>query len=237
MGLVELPHSWGCDTSTKLTVASAQRLSAAQFHGQEIRFVFRYVPLPGNNPEGDIDAAELEAIQDAGLVLLLVQHCRAGSWAASGAQGALDGAQAGRSAAAAGYATGAMVALDLESLATVGQPVIDHCEAWSSALADAGFRPLLYVGFDCGLTPQQLYDLHGFDRYWSDAGLRNVAKRQFCCKQYAQTVIAGISVDPDHAFPDLLGGCLVGMARDEPPTRPDLATETAPQSPGDARGR
>ena len=207
---------WGVDTSFKLSPQQARNLAAASVTvaGQDhpVTFVFRYIPLPGNDARGDIDAAEAQGILDAGLTLLLVQHCRAGRWIASQGQGALDGDTAARAATKAGYAPGACLGLDLEALANVGAPVAQHCEAWGASVIDAGFLPFLYVGFDAGLTPQQLYDMRNFTRYMSDAGPRSVVTRGFCCKQFAQTTLCGIPVDPDHAFPDVLGGVLVGTS-------------------------
>lgn len=224
---VEVPRSWGFDCATKLTAASATALAAADYMGQQLRFAWRYVPLPGNGAAHDIDAAEAEAICDAGLILLLVQHCRAGLWYASEEHGRLDGATAATYARVAGYPRGACIALDLESVANSGPPVIAHCNAWCAAVVAAGYKPVVYVGFSPGLNDVELYQLHFVDRYWSDFGFRHVAVRSFCCKQHAQMTIAGIQVDPDQAFPDLLGGVLVGMGRVEDATDPDLSSLAA----------
>jgi hypothetical protein len=213
---------WGCDTNTKLTAAGAAALARADYNGHPMRFVWRYVPLPGNSAAGDIDAVELDAIVGAGLLLLLVQHCRKGSWLASGDQGRGDGALAAAHAKGAGYVDGGCIALDLESVANGGLPVAAHCDAWCQAVIAGGYRPVVYVGFSCGLTPDQLYELPFVDRYWSDYGQRRVSTRGFCCRQYPQTTIAGISVDPDQALTDNLGGDLVAVGLDLGATQPDL---------------
>jgi hypothetical protein len=218
----DVPISWGADTSWKLSPDQAERLARSPLpNGQAIRFLWRYVGL-GPNGRGDIDRPELEGILAARLILLLVQHCRAGSWLASGSQGATDGEWAARNAGAVGYPKTGCLALDLESVANPGAAVQAHALQWCAQVAAAGFEPVIYVGFDCGLSAEDLYNLPNVRRYWSDAGPRQVTKRGFCCHQFPETTVAGMRVDPDHAFPDLLGGTLVGAAEEQEVTKPEL---------------
>ena len=227
VSLVTLGPCYGVDASQKLKAADAQRLAAATIQGQPVRFVWRYVFF-GLALPGDIDAPEAGYVQDAGLVLLLVQHPRNRGWMASAARGAEDGKWAGLNAHKAGYEPGAYIALDLEGLGNAGQVVADHAEAWAQEVLAAGFKAACYVGYDCGLSPAQLYALHGIDRYWSDAGNRHVDVRGVCCVQGLQTQLAGVTVDPDQHFPDKLGGVLRGMARipDAAPTTPEPVAST-----------
>ncbi len=218
---VDLPPCWGLDTNTKLSAASARALASATFRGQPVRFVWRYVFF-GDPLRGDIDADEARAICDAGLILLLVQHPRNPGWLASAERGKSDGEWAARNAWEAGYPADCCIALDLEGLGNSGQPVIEHAEAWAKEVIAAGYKPVVYVGYDCGLTPQQLYELPSFARYWSDFGQRSVMKRGFCCKQHPQQSLCGIEVDMDQAYPDDLGGVLTGMAEAKADTRPEL---------------
>ena len=104
--------------------------------------------------------------------------------------------------------------LDLEDVAqsTWGAPTMEHATEWCRQVAIGGFVPCVYVGFACGLSAEQLYEIPTCRRYWSDFGPRAVATRGFAMKQHQQTIIAGIQVDPDFAFEDQLGGTLVGMA-------------------------
>lgn len=209
-----LPNDvWGIDLSAKLDADVIRRVVAQPVLGHPISFVWRYVRLPDNNPAEDIDRAELEAWLDAGVAVLLVQHCRGGVWQAFGTRGSKDGAAAASHAALAGYPQGAHLALDLESVANAGDDVVSHCNEWSALVRAAGYEPCVYVGFDCGLTPDRLFHDLTAERYWSDFGAREVSVRSFCCKQFAQTTIAGVPVDPDHAYTDLLGGVLVGATR------------------------
>lgn len=219
MKAIALSECWGADTSAKLSAPEAKALAGATLSGSPVTFVERYVFFGRSRP-GDLDRDEAARILDAGLTLLVVQHVRNPGWLAGGALGAQDGQYAASNAAAAGYdpslrdehGRGPSIALDLEGCKDSGQYVIDHCEAWASAVRAAGYSPVLYVGYDCGLTPEQLYEMHGIDRYWSDAGPRSVATRGFCCRQQPQTTAAGILVDPDYAAPDALGGVLTGVS-------------------------
>lgn len=218
---VTLPTCWGADTSSKLTAAAARGLSRAVINDSPIRFVWRYVFF-GEAVKSDIDADEARAICDAGLILLLVQHCRNPGWIASPDLGRSDGQWAARNAWEAGYEAGCALALDLEGLGNSGSVVAEHVDAWAEEVAGAGYMPVLYVGFQCGLTPEQLWELPRFARYWSDGGPRSVANRGFCCVQHPSIQIAGVKIDPDYAAPDELGGALVGMAEAKADTTPDL---------------
>ena len=209
--VVEVPDSVGGDTNAKVTTAMARALAGASWNGRPFSFLLRYVGLHGPTP-GDIDAAELDGILSAGLLLGLVQHVRLPGWPASAAAGQATGHAAVTCARAAGYVEGAHLAFDLEGCASVGQAVIDHVEAWCDVVSGEGYAPLLYVGYAAGLTPTQLYEsLPGVHAYWSDYGPRAVDRRGFCLRQHAQTTIAGVQVDPDEAFADSLGGRLLLM--------------------------
>jgi hypothetical protein len=212
-------ESYGVDTNAKLTAQSAQSLRGANYQGQTIEFVARYVSIGAAAP-GDITPQELETILGAGLALLLVQHVRLPGWVPSGAQGAMDGGHAAESATAAGYPQTAHIVLDLEGVApgTSADAVIGHANAWSAAVVAAGYQAMLYVGYNAILTPQQLYDLPDFNRYWSDFGERQVAVRGFCMKQLSGTTeLPGVpfGIDPDRIMADAKGD-LPTWAQGEP---------------------
>lgn len=209
---VELPDCWGFDTNTKLTATSAAALAASQYDGEMLEFCWRYVFF-GPARSGDLSTLETDAILGAGLRLLVVQHCRNPGWTASGQLGAADGAWAVRNARDAGYMPGCHIALDLEGLKNSGHPVEDHVVEWCNAAHAGGYPPVIYVGYDAGLNPDELWQIPNVDRYWSDFGQRAVTNRGFCCKQHAQTRVTGIDIDPDHAMPDALGGRLMAMTR------------------------
>lgn len=203
---------WGIDLSTKLAPDAIKRIAAQPVLGHPLQFVWRYVRLPDNSPAEDIDRAELEAWLEAGVMVLLVQHCRGSTWQAFGARGSKDGAAAAAHAALAGYPQGAHIALDLENVSNTGDDVATHCNEWTASVRAAGFEACVYVGYDCGLSPDDLFHRLTANRYWSDFGPRVVSTRGFACKQYRQVTLDGVSVDPDHAYADQLGDVLVGAS-------------------------
>lgn len=217
--LSTLPECWGCDTSQKLSPEMAQNLARAHLaNGNQIKFVVRYVSLE-TEPGGlgaysiDIDPTERDGILSAGLTLLLVQHVQFPGWYASAMTGCDHGNAAANHALWVDYPKGAHIALDLEGVSDSGEQVIEYVNAWCRAVIRNGFKPVVYVGYACGLTPEQLWELPLVDRYWSDFGKREVANRGFCMIQGVQENLAGIKIDPDKHQADLLGGVLVGMGK------------------------
>lgn len=214
-GGIDLPDCWGVDTSMAgvLTDEQLRRLVEGQLpNKQPIKFLWGYVPLPGNKSKWDMTAERARAACDAGLYVLLVQHCRKGLWTASEATGREDGQHAGECAAEIGYPTDCHVVLDDESVKNPGPDVFKHVVGWCDAVLVGG-RPCVYEGFDPGLTPQQEYEIPNVDRYWGAYGPWNVSVRDVCCRQSLQITLNGVGYDPDHAFPDKLGGVLRAMAR------------------------
>lgn len=219
--LVTLADQWGCDVSSKLNAQSATNLArAAMSNGNRATFVWRYVSLD-TEPDGsgrypvDIDPAERDAILDAGLTLLLVQHVNYPGWYASALNGASHGKAAANHAAWAGYPKGCHLACDLEGVASgdSAAQIADYVNGWCRQVIAAGYLPVLYVGYACGLNSKQLWELPLVSRYWSDFGQRSVDNRGFCMVQGREEVVASIKIDVDHAMPDKLGGCLVGMGK------------------------
>jgi len=171
----------------------------------------RYVPLPGNDPAKDIAAAELNAILDAGLSLLLAQHVRKGPWDPAEHSGAEDGQVAAQFARAAGYLPGCHLYLDLEDIGGTGAATKDFANAWADAVIQTGYEAGCYVGFSVPLTPEELFDLPKFNTYWSDPGPRQVAVRGFAMKQQASITIGGVEFDPDAMTPDNKGETPIWM--------------------------
>ena len=226
----EAPDGLCVDTASPITPELAQKIASTTLMGQRIRGVAQYVGIHDNGPN-DINHDRLVGILGAGLGLWLVQHPYFPGWEASAELGMQMGAAARRNACLAGYASGACLALDLEGCKSSGQAVIDYVNAWVEQVRDE-FEPLLYVGFECGLTPQQLYEsLPGVHKYWSDFGSRQVSTRGFCVVQHRQTSCCGVLVDPDTTQSDLLGARLLWMIDDAIPAPSDR--ETAPELPPD----
>lgn len=199
------PGPW-CDTNTVLTVRTLDALRAAGRLG-----VARYVPLPGNNPAGDISAEELGRVLGEGLQLLLVQHVRAGDththlWDPGVHSGEDDARAACAAAKAAGYPEGAHLYLDLEAVGGTKVATVGFCLEWQRIALAEGYRAGLYVGYSVPLSPVDLYELAGFDSYWSDAGRRQVATRGCAIVQGAEVTIGGVKFDLDTMSADGLGG-------------------------------
>jgi hypothetical protein len=191
------------DASTKLHDASGRALRSAGYIG-----CFRYVPLPSVPHGPDIDAPELMTLaQVAGLEVGLIQHTRYPGWQPSQHSGRGDGLVAAEYAAQAEYPDGAHVFLDLEGVDTLSSAaeVIDFCQEWARAVGEYRYKAGLYVGYQQPLSPQQLYDLHGIDSYWSDDGHRKVLTRGCAVQQGPKMTVAGVQIDSDVVASDLLG--------------------------------
>lgn len=198
------------DTAAKLTLAQAQLMSHSCFS-----CAIRYVSLTDPKP-GDIDPVELQNLLAAGLAVMLVQHVRFPNWAPGGGIGKLDGQRAAANAAAAGYEKAAHLWCDLEGVkaGASSHAVIDHVNAWCEEVRAGGYKPGLYVGYAAGINAADLYSKLTVDRYWSDAGPREIATRGFCVKQLSPSTTLreiNLTVDVNVIDVDALGGRPVWM--------------------------
>jgi Rv2525c-like, glycoside hydrolase-like domain len=219
----DAPDCLVVDTSQPVGAELAQRLYTTTLLGLRIQGVGQYVGLHTNGP-WDITQERLAAILETGLAVWLIQHCFEGKspanpgWTASAALGAELGVNARRNANLVGYAEGAHLVLDLEGCASSGAPVVDFVNAWADQVKDV-FSPLVYVGYDCGLSAEQLYEaLPDVHAYGSDAGPREVATRGFVWKQHPETTlhlgtVGDLRVDPGTLRADALGGRLRWMVK------------------------
>jgi hypothetical protein len=174
-------------------------------------FLWGYVPLPGNSSKWDMTGERMRAAADLGWIVLLVQHCRRGSWTASGDLGTVDGKWAATYAAAQGYPSDCHLAADDEAVANPGSAAIEHFTAWCAQWPTA----CLYEGFAPGMTPDEEYEIPTVQAYWGAYGPWNVSKRGVRCRQGLEVSHTGILVDPDHAAPDNFGGVLRGFGRQD----------------------
>lgn len=212
MNVIEIPDgARGFDVNTPLTAITAQAFVEAGF-----AFVARYVPRVAPHAN-DITPTEANLIVGAGLGLLLVQHVESeSSWLPSSDKGMAYGAVAASHAQHVGLPPGATVVCDLEGVAmdTEHEVVIDYLKHWYAPVNAAGYLPALYVGWRCGLTPDELYRRTPFARYWGAYNLdvdQRPAVRGVCLQQHAAKPGdvpngVGLEIDCDTAMPDALGG-------------------------------
>jgi hypothetical protein len=204
---------WGIDTAIAgiLTDAQFAQMLATPLGttGKCPEVLCGYVPLPGNSSRWDMTRERLYAAMDIGWKVWLVQHCREGAWTASADQGAADGEHAADYAASIDFDASCHLAMDQESLANSGTPVIASVQAWVTKWT----TPMVYEGFDPGLNPEQEYELAGVSAYWGAYGPWNVATRGVRVRQGRTLKHCGVDVDPDWIAPDALGGVLRAMGK------------------------
>ena len=200
------------DTNQKVSVNLASQVAAIGY-----KSVIRYLPLPGVDPKGDIDAAEIDAILNAGLAVLLVQHVRFAGWNPAKFSGKTDALEAIEFAQAAGYLQGAHIYLDLEGISGTSAATKQFAEDWSAAVVQTGFSAGCYVGFNVPLNAVQLYDLHNFHTYWAAPGPRSIATRGFAITQKTPAItIGGVNFDADTLQADKLGDTPFWMVNQAP---------------------
>ena len=162
--------SWGVDCITKFTASSAASLKAAG-----ASFAVRYL--------GSLSPEELHAILDAGLLCSVVTY--ANHFAADDAVAVLR---------ALGVPAGVTVWLDVEGVLTDPKARVN---TWADTISAAGFTPGLYVGANCGMTAEELYQLR-VTRYWRSMSLVPTPQCGFVMSQlYPTTTVAGVGVDID----------------------------------------
>jgi len=196
--------SLGFDADSVVTLAVAQ-----QFAAQGYTFCLRYLSLSHGQQHGDLSTSEASNILAAGLALMPVQHVARSPWFPTAALGQTNGANAASNAAAIGFPVGVNVWCDLEGVAAGTDPadVIGYCNAWFSAVSNAGYVPGLYVGANAILDGQQLYDLP-VEHYWKSESIvpaLPVRGYQMVQKMVHGTV-NGIGIDSNTINTDSKGG-------------------------------
>jgi hypothetical protein len=195
--------------------------AGADFYAAGFRFCLRYVGRT-HMASYDLTTAEAEDILGAGLALMPVQHVLDPGWAPTQSLGAEYGANAAQFAQQIGFPPGVNVWCDLESVAddAAASDVTAYCNAWYDGVAAAGYVPGLYVGYQPGLTGQQLYDTLEFQHYWAAYNVDGVSRPSPRGWQLIQSegsgTIAGISTeayDADTTQTDGKGGTALWLQR------------------------
>lgn len=216
-GAVDVPACWGVDLAMAGVLTDSQIKAILETplpNGALPVVIAGYAPLPGQRPSAwDMTAAQAARICDRGGLVVLVQHCRKGTWVASEATGRADGKCAGQYARdVVGYPADARLFLDDEAVSNPGPAAIAHVSGWHDEAA-AFCLPGEYEGFDPGLSPDDQYLRSGFDCFWGAYGPWNVSVRGVACRQGLTIQHAGFAVDPNQYMPDKLGGVVRAMGR------------------------
>jgi hypothetical protein len=184
--------SIGFDTDTKLNPDLAKR-----FRQSGYQFCLRYLSLEAENSY-DLDHDEAQAILDAGLALMPVQHVRYAGWSPNASLGIQTGNHAADNMLQIGFPSRVNAWLDLEGINpnATAEDVIDYCNSWYEAVAQPGYLPGLYVGANSILDSQQLYSDLKFQHYWHSLSIvPDVAVRGYQMIQSDGGTVYGISID------------------------------------------
>lgn len=198
----------GFDCNAVLSAQVARLMKDAKFD-----FACRYIPREEPH-HADLSPGELYALGSVGLAVMAVQHVESEvSWQPSIDKGHSYGAMAATAVMALGI-QGTSVWCDLEGVEPGTDPAIvaQYCRAWWTEVS-AIAKPGLYVGWNCGLSPEQLWQLP-FDQYWAAYNLNAdqlPASRGVCMRQHAvlpsdQVAGSGLVIDRDEIQADHLGG-------------------------------
>lgn len=201
------PGLKGFDADSVISLQTAQ-----QFVAEGYSFCARYLSRGLGQAQGDLSASEAANILNGGLALVAVQHVSAAGWVPSASVGGEYGSNAASNAASIGLPVGMNLWCDLEGIAggTNAADVIDYCQAWYSAVHNAGYVPGLYVGANCILSGEQLYSNLSFQHYWKSlSNVPTVANRGFQLVQHAGSTVNGIGIDIDFTQNDNMGGAVL----------------------------
>jgi Domain of unknown function (DUF1906) len=203
----------GFDADTVITADFARQLKQAGY-----AFCARYLSLDSSQDPGDLSNDEATGILDAGLALIAVQHVMESPWSPTSALGTTNGTNAAGNAGSIGLPKGMNLWCDLEGVAeeASAQDVIAYCESWFDAVNESGYVPGLYVGANCALDGDQLYDL-SFQHYWkSMSDVPEIPIRGYQLVQLAETTVQlrvdatppvqSIGIDTDTTQTDMQGG-------------------------------
>jgi hypothetical protein len=201
----------GFDSDTSVTPTVA-----ADFFTHEYRFCMRYLSLGSVQSDSDLTLSEALCILGAGLALAPIQHAHVPNWSPTAELGTEDGGNAASHASQLGFPQGMNVWCDLEGVAgaTAASQVIDYCNSWYGAVADAGYVPGLYVGAVAILDGQTLYESLKFSHYWKSlsGSVPEVAVRGYQMIQSNEHSAYGIDIDDDRTQDDSLGGAVLWLA-------------------------
>jgi len=193
----------GFDVDQQLSASDA-----AAFKSAGMDFCIRYIPRIPSLIAGNLTAMEMSDILGSGLALSVVQHAPMPNWMPSAELGKEYADYAVEYLEQIEFPKKVNVWLDLEMVSTAAtvEAIAGYCKAWYAAVAEGNFIPGLYVGWQTGLSSQQLYSDLPFRNYWRgyNADIA-VATRGYQILQHSAAPINGIEFDGDIVQADELG--------------------------------
>lgn len=203
----------GFDTDTIVSAAVARR-----FKEQGFQFCIRYIARSEGRGSSDLSRDEANAILDAGLGLMPVQHVARRGWTPNEALGQAYGTAAAANAMSVGFPTGVNVWLDLEGIApdVEASAVIDYCNAWFDMVGAAGYRPGIYVGANSILDEDALYWRLRTKHYWkSGSRVPDIPERGYQMVQriIQNDIVNGIEIDRNVTRTDGFGDTVFWLQR------------------------
>lgn len=205
MRIVEAPIGvrGGIDTAARLDAKHCALLKS-----DGVTFVVRYLSLHAPSVL-DLTKGERDAILNAGLGLMVVQHVRFEGWSPTAELGAEDAAAAIHHARELELPNGSVLWCDLEGMnaASTNEDAIAYENAWSRAVLLAHYDPGVYIGAGVPLTSLELFKRFVARRYWrSQSNVPDVASRGYQMVQlFPSITMAGIPVDVNFAQSDHKG--------------------------------
>ncbi|WP_294675714.1 DUF1906 domain-containing protein [uncultured Fluviicola sp.] len=204
------PGLSGFDTNTVLNATSA-----SCFVNNGYAFCFRYLSRGHGQQPGDLSYTEAKTILESGLALGAVQHVSMPGWTPSASLGTEYGTNAAYNAASIGLPAGMNLWMDLEGIAsgTSAQTVIAYSNAWYDAVFAAGYIPGIYVGANCILTGDQLYNSLKYQHYWKSLSqVPSIPVRGYQLVQsFSKDPVCGVSIDKDSTMTDQSGGTVLWL--------------------------
>ncbi|HEX2078472.1 MAG TPA: glycoside hydrolase domain-containing protein [Longimicrobium sp.] len=199
----------GFDANTVITESQADAFWSAGY-----RFALRYVGRT-EMKSNDLTADEASMLLSRGFALMTVQHVKNEGWMPTGDLGTEYGANAAAFTRQIGFPGGVNLWMDLEGVSTsaAAPDVIAYCNNWYTQVANAGYVPGIYVGWEPGLTGSQLYSKLRFQHYWAAYNVDGASRPDPRGWQLMQSSGSGKVgsldtdvYDVDHTYVDKLGG-------------------------------
>lgn len=159
----------GFDTTDRVSKSQAEAMKRDGY-----QFCVRYISLTSPADDEDLTYDEAQDILDGGLALMACQHVPNPGFQPTEYWGRARGEVARINAKNCGFPPGVNIWLDLEGIGEDFQDndsdTIAYCNAWFDTVAQWGYVPGVYIGYDTWLTGSQLFHHLKFRHYWKAPG-------------------------------------------------------------------